>query len=180
MIDSAPLLKIGILVLLLSACTIYGLTNDYKKLSEEQQDLVADYSLVNSNKDKVLEINGAEILGLLKEHPKSIVYVYKNDCVSEYCYPLGTYIDFAKEHDYSLFLVMTGYNQINWSIDQRQDQQLYSIEASAYDTRFQWKYVESFIDDLEANSPYNDSTSYQGSLFFFEEDRLKDIRKTLD
>ena len=102
-------------LVLLTSCTIYGVTDDYRKLStQQQQQVVPLRSFTNTDSETVHKINGKQLREEIQKHPKALVYIFSNGCKAAYCYPMSTYEKFAKENGYRLFLVMEGFgNQRN-------------------------------------------------------------------
>lgn len=75
-----------------NSCAIQGLTNDYGKLSEvEKERIVPIESFENLSLDKIYKINGKQLRTELAKHKKSMVYIFKNGCTSDYCKPMYVY-----------------------------------------------------------------------------------------
>ena len=159
----------------LSSCTIYGVTNDYKKLSEEEKKTIVpldDFEKTEEN--NIYKINGLQLKEELKKHPKSLVYIFTNGCTSSFCLPMSNYENFAKENGYKLFLVMEGYGHLHETTAQRSKiftETLYAIDndyyKSWYSVRFH-RFFENDIRGLDRKSKPN----WEGSLYFFNYDKL--------
>src|SRR5690606_40478443 len=83
---------------ILSCIQVYGLTNDYGKLSDEQKSLISPLkSFDNLEYGKIYTINPVQLKDELKNHKKAIVYVFTNGCTSDYCLPMNVYISYRSE-----------------------------------------------------------------------------------
>lgn len=93
-----------LLCLSLASCTVYGVTNDYKKLSDDDKSTIVSLkNFDDTNVKYIYKINGKQLKEELKKHPKSVVYIFSNGCTSQYCLPMSNYERFAKENNYKLF-----------------------------------------------------------------------------
>src|SRR5690554_8106670 len=82
------ILIVFILGLILQSCAFYGLTNDYSKLDIEQQKIIEKFDLSEEVKtNHIYEISATQLKEELKNHKKSIVYLFANGCSSKYCLP---------------------------------------------------------------------------------------------
>ena len=165
-----------------SSCTIYGLTDDYKKLYPEEQNKIVKLENFNHvNSSNIYKINGLQLKEELKNHPKSIVYTFKNGCSSVYCLPMSTYEKYAKDNGYKLFLVMSGYGNLQETTKQRSEvftETLYAIDSDYYETRFNSTFHKYFTNDLrELNRKAK--PEWEGSLYFFEKDKLLKVTREL-
>ncbi|RYZ76312.1 MAG: hypothetical protein EOP06_31450, partial [Proteobacteria bacterium] len=118
-------------ILAIQACTVYGLTDDYGKLTTEQKATIVDADFSEKNIEKVYKVTGKELASEVKKHPKALVYVFTNGCTSDHCKPMAVYESFAKKNGYALFLVMSGYGHIEKTLAQRDsfDSQLYAVKS---------------------------------------------------
>jgi hypothetical protein len=159
-----------------SSCKIEGLTNDYDKLNEEQKKkIVALPSFKDQNWDLVYKINGAQLKEELKNHERSIVYVFKNGCTSTYCKPMSTYTDYAKVHNYKLFLVMNGYCNLDQTMDQYPKEQLYAIDNDHYGQKKRNTYISYFTNDMLGKNVSEKEGKFMGNLYFFKGNKLDTI-----
>jgi hypothetical protein len=164
------------------SCQILGLTNDYKKLSEvEQQKIVALESFENVSLDKIYKINGQQLRTELAKHEKSLVYIFKNGCTSEFCKPMYVYENYAKKNGYKLFLIMDGYGNLNETLEQRNNfsTPLFSIDNEFYDSNIRNNYFRYFENDLQGIAIKIKPKEYLGSLYFFNKDKLEKITRDL-
>ncbi|MCK9452988.1 MAG: hypothetical protein M0Q90_14940 [Bacteroidales bacterium] len=167
-------------LIILNSCVIQGLTNDYGKLSDNEKALIHDFegfSEVESH--AIYEINGKALREELKNHPKSIVYIFANGCSSDFCKPLQVYENFANEHDYRLFMVMIGYANLDKTMEQQFSSPLYAIDTDYYETRISYKYNRYFENDFQGLETKAKQGDYAGSLYFFEGDSLVEVRREL-
>jgi hypothetical protein len=165
-----------LLFLSLISCTVYGVTNDYKKLSEEQKKIiVALENFEKTDNNHIYKINGQRLKTELAKHPKSLVYIFTNGCSSVRCLPMSNYENFAKENGYKLFLVMNGYANLNETTDQRSQVftvPLFSIDNDSYNSWYRSKYSRYFKNDLKGIETKS-KTEWDGGLYFFSYDKFE-------
>jgi hypothetical protein len=163
-----------------TSCKIQGLTNDYHKLKEEEKLKIIELtSFVKSDKDFIHKINGLQLNEELKNHPKSIVYIFKNGCTSKLCYPLVTYENYAKQNGYKLFLVMDGYANLNETLEQSVSSALFSINNEYYNSKFRATYSRYFENEI-SNKPRNEKEQdYLGNIYFFKYNQIEKITNDL-
>ena len=166
--------------ILLNSCTIYGLTNDYSKLTDDEKSLIntkTDFSNLKSK--NIYVINGAELKNELRKNENSLVYIFTNGCTSKTCLPMSTYESYAKENNYNLYLVMSGYGNLYATTQQRFDSPLFTIDYDYYDTKYRSTAWNRLENDLR-NKPKDFKTKpYEGNLFFFKKDKLIKVLKEL-
>lgn len=163
----------------LQGCVIYGLTNDYAKLNQEEQKLISKFNPSEElEAKKIYEITASQLKEEFKKFEKSMVYTFTNGCTSEYCIPLSVYENYAKENGYHLFLVMNGYANLEETLCQKITSPLFVINAQAYDTKWRARYSKRFRNELEG---LHQDTKYQyhGSIYFFERDSFVSVEKKL-
>jgi len=166
----------------LTSCTVYGVTNDYKKLSDEEKNKIVplkDFSDVDNT--KIYKVNGKQLKAELAKHPKSLVYIFTNGCTSQYCLPMSNYERFAKENNYKLFLVMEGYAKLDKTTEQRSEvfqEPLYSIDNDSYNSWYSIRYHRLFANDLRGIARKS-KPEWEGSLYFFNYDKLEKVTSEL-
>lgn len=145
-----------------------GLSDDYKKLTDEQKEMVASF---NPNqplqKDKIYVINATELKKEVRKYPKTLIYSFANGCSSEFCKPLYVYENWAKEHHYKLFLVMVSYANIEETLSQNCKTQLYVIDSEYYGNGPFGRYVTFFQNELKGLDK-KAKENWEGGLFFYE------------
>lgn len=166
----------------LTSCTVYGVTNDYKKLSEtEKTQIVPLKNFSDLDNTKIYKINGQQLKTELAKHPKSLVYIFTNGCTSKYCLPMSNYERFAKENNYKLFLVMEGYAQLQKTTEQRSEvfkEPLYSIDNDSYNSWYSVRYQRLFANELRGIEK-KAKPEWEGSLYFFNYDKLEKVTRDL-
>lgn len=171
-----------IVSLILTSCSITGLTNDYSKLKEEDKaKIVTLESFENLDATKIYKISGKQLRAEVAKHEKSLVYVFKNGCTSDLCKPMHVYENYAKQNGYQLFLVMEGYGNLDDTVGQKNNftSQLYSINTDLYDSKYRAVYARRFENELLKKDLNYKSNEYLGNLFFFEGSRLDKIAMDL-
>lgn len=167
---------------LLSSCSISGLTNDYSKLKEDDKaKIVTLESFGNLNIEKIYKISGKQLRSEIAKNEKSLVYIFKNGCTSDLCKPMFVYENYAKQNGYELFLVMEGYGNLEDTLGQRNNftSQLFSINTDLYDSKYRAVYSRMFENELLNKDLNYKSKEYLGNLFFFEGNRLVKILNEL-
>lgn len=167
-------------LVLLTSCTIYGLTNDYKKLSETDKLRVEKLeSFDNLEGGKIYEINAEQLKTELRKHPKSIVRIFTNYCNAPTCYPISVFKTYAEQNDYKIFFVMTGYADVNKTLVQDSTIPYFSIDADYYQTKYRNRYVNCFENELMGLDKNTKQKEWLGDLFFFENGNLVKVYKDL-
>ncbi len=165
---------------IVTACAIRGITNDYDKLTEAQKTKIVQLNSFNDVKPGLVhKINGAQLRAELKNHAKSIVYVFKNGCTSDYCKPLMVYESYAKANGYSLFLVMDGYINLDASLDQHIAGVLYAIDNDYYKNNKRNVYSRYFTNEICGRTFDSKEGEYKGNLFLFTGDHLDNTVREL-
>src|SRR5690606_11439518 len=165
---------------ILSCIQVYGLTNDYGKLSDEQKTLISPLeNFENLENGKIYTLNSNQLKDELKNHEKAIVYVFTNGCTSDYCLPMNVYISYAEANDYQLFLVMDGYGQLNKTLDQDAEVPYFAIDNEFYGVTNRTKYSNYFENELMNLPKETKHKEYPGSLFFFENGEIKNVYREL-
>lgn len=171
-----------LLCLSLASCTVYGVTNDYKKLSDDDKSTIVSLkNFDDTNVKYIYKINGKQLKEELKKHPKSVVYIFSNGCTSQYCLPMSNYERFAKENNYKLFLVMEGYAHLDRTIAQRSEvfkEQLYSIDNDFYNSWYSVRYHRLFENELRGIEK-KAKPEWEGGLYFFNFDTLEKVTRDL-
>jgi len=149
------------------SCAIHGLTDDYTKLGESRKAMIVDADFQNQSTEKVYKVTGPQLLSEIQKQDKAIVYEFTNGCTSDHCKPMAIYERYAREHGYKLYLVMSGFANLDETLAQRNSfsSPLYAINAAAYGTRYRGKYSRMFRQELSGDL-YDDDN--YGGLFFFE------------
>ena len=176
------LLYYSIIILFFNSCQVCGVTNDYDKLTDEQLTHLAPFtSFKEAVPGKVYEINASLLKEEMKLQPKSLVYVFANWCTSSDCLPLSVYQNYAEKNGYNLYLVMTGYWDLNKSLKQNIELPLYTIEPVFYNTKYSSAYVRKFSNELMSIPLETKSKDRKmdGSLFFFNYGILDTVRHQL-
>ncbi|PIE50343.1 MAG: hypothetical protein CSA38_03875 [Flavobacteriales bacterium] len=167
-------------LVVLTQCTVYGFTNDYKKLSDREKTLIHSFTNMESVQPKhIYKINALQLRNELKKNEKSLVYVFTNGCSSDLCRPMIAYENYAKENGYTLFLVMTGYGHLNQTLVQNFNSPLFAIDNDFYDSSIRFKYCKKFENQLEGK-PINAKQEYKGSIYIFQKDKLIEIKRDIE
>ena len=167
-------------IILVSSCSIQGLTSDFGKLNENQKSkiiLLTSFEKIETN--YIYKINGVQLKQELKKYPKSIVYIFKNGCTSDLCKPLLIYENYAKKNDFKLFLVMDGYAELNETLEQPISSPLFVINNEYYKSNIRANYSRYFENEITSKPLHEKNSEYLGSLYFFNEDKLDRILKLL-
>ncbi len=173
---------IAVVMLFFYSCaiTVNGLTDDYETLTKEQKELILPFDSLNKLKNGFVYMINAEQLKIeLSKYKKSIVYCFTNGCTSSYCEPISTYIDYAKENGYKLFLVMNGFRDIQSTLDQFAPTPYFVINSKYYNTKYRSKYTRRFENELLNRDKNYKDKKYYGNLYFFKGSHLVEIKRHL-
>lgn len=167
-------------ILALSSCTIVGLTNDFSKLTDEEKNLiVTNTDFLDLKNKKIHVVNGQDLKNEFKKNEKSMVYIFTNGCPSDYCLPMNSYENYAVENNYKLYLVMSGYGNLQSALQQNFNSPLFAIDYSYYDTKFRSVAVRKLENDLRGRPLNYKEKIYEGNIFFFEKDKLVKVVQEL-
>lgn len=161
-------------ILILISCTVQGLTNDFGKLSEKNKSIISPLKdFENVEIGKIYSLNSNQLKKELKNHPKSIVYVFTNGCKTKYCLPMNVYKNYAEANGYKLFLVMNGYANLEETLNQMVEVSYFSIDNEFYNVESRVKYTTYFENELMNLPKDYKHKKYPGNLFFFENGEFK-------
>ncbi len=173
------LIILGLTLLLVNSCKMYGVTNDFDQLTDKELQLIAPFkTFEESVPGKVYEINAGELKEDMKRYPKSLVYIFANWCSSSGCQPLSVYKEYAIRNGYNLYLVISGYHDLNKTLKQNIGQPLYTIDSEFYKTKYSRAYIRKFrneLMELPVETKLKDCPM-DGSLFFFNFGILDTVR----
>lgn len=171
-----------VLLTFASCISITGLTNDYHKLPVELKKKITTFSAIDSlKKGEIYKITGNQLFNEVKKHPKAFVYEFTNSCVSNTCYPLVLFENYANTNGFKLFVVMNGYARLSDTLDQEINAPLFAINNEYYKRKFRISYTTLFLRDLlqnEANAK-NVIKQNNGNIYLFENGVLIDIKDDL-
>ena len=164
---------------------VVGYNNDYDELTEEQKGLVYDLDRFDRTEvGKVYKINPELLKAELRNHPKSLVYVFSRGCNSEACKSLSYYVQYAAKNGYTLFLVMKSYIAMPEALEQHLDCPLFVIDDDYFNEHRRFIYERYFTNEmmgLPRKTKYkNIPENMQGNLLFFERDQLIKVSESLD
>lgn len=152
---------------------INGYGSDIKKLSKEERNYLQEFVAFNQTEPGyIYPINGEQLKTEIKKYPKALVYDFKSNCVSATCYPLSTFVRYAKEHNYKLFLILNSYASLNETIDQQIKQPIFVMDHLYYQTNVRSKYSNRFIADMLKGEEMQISKESYPSIYLFEEGKL--------
>ena len=164
---------------------VVGYDNDFEELTEEQKGLVCELERFDQTEvGKVYKINPEQLKSELRNHPKSLVYVFSKTCNSSVCQSLSYYEQYAANNGYALFLVMKSYYAMPNAIMQQPDCPLFVIDDEYFNEHRRFIYERYFMNEmmgLPRKTKYkNIPDGMQGDLLFFERDQLILVSESLD
>ncbi len=169
------LFSISVLLLLFSSCiSIHGIGSDYKKLDPAAKTYIFPYQEGKDTLNNIVyPITAEEIRQQFTKHDKIMVYLFTNGCSGATCYPLNSFKQWADQNNYKIFMVMTGYGGLGYSLIQYVKSPLYVVNHKAYNTNWQGKYLKMFRSDLLKNEPNaNEIVKNFPSIYLFENGKL--------
>ncbi len=176
------ILLFSLIILLFNSCQVAGVTNDFDKLTEAQLANLAPFkSFKEAVPGKVYEINAGLLKEEMKEQTKSLVYIFANGCTSKECLPLSVYKHYADKNGYNLYLVMSGYWDIDKTLKQKIGLPLYTIDPAYYNTKYSLTYLRKFENELMGIpiETKRKDRKIDGTLFFFNFGILDTVRNQL-
>ena len=164
------------LIVLVSSCSIQinGYSDDFNKVSVENKAKIVELKSFEAlSPDYIYKISGKQLRAELSKHDKSIVYVFKNGCTSDYCKPMMHYETYAKKNGYQLFLVMNGYAHLDDTLGQRNsfESPLFVINTDYYQNHIRATYTKLFLQDVLAIQSGKEIPE-NGNIYIFEGDML--------
>ena len=163
------------ILVLFSSCKIsgsfQGLYGYYHKTIKENPNLVTKY---NSETDcdlaienKVISINHINLKNCLNQHSKTLIYIWKPKCKSEFCYALNIIQDRCLKNNVELYVVAEYYDSKLMSIDYNLQRSIYGIDVEYYKTNLTEKYLPLFINGLTSSELVHEN------FIFFENGNYK-------
>lgn len=162
------LILLLVIISVLKSCTVSGLGDDYKKLSDNQKSTILNLEKFDDLKHHLIyKISGKQLSEELRNHPKAMVYIFTNGTKLR-IKPLKDYESYAANNGYKLFFVMDGYMNLNETISglSTSHNPLFVINKDIYNKNFKPTYTRLFIKDLGIKK--EDSIKYSNGLLFFE------------
>lgn len=169
------------LLFLLNSCglvNIGGLSDDFDKLTNEQKAMIKSFEPnAPRDKNKIYVVSALELREELKKYPKALVYTFANGCSSEFCKPLYVYENWAKQNNYKLFLVMSSYFNLDYTLAENYESQLYVMDSNYFGKQLSRRYKTYFDNELRGLA-HNAKEDWNGGLFFFENGEfVKNLRE---
>lgn len=164
-------------LLLVSSCII-SRGNHYKFLSEEHRAKVKQLENFNDlNENYIYEITDVQLAKELENHSKSMVYIFTGGCSGNPT-SLSEIEEYADQNNLKLFLILTGYWQLDHTLGQDIKNQLFSIKASEYGNPNKPGYTTKFRNGLGFKEYYANHKK-SGHFMFFEGSVLKEMKYNL-
>lgn len=161
---------ISFLILLsLTSCKIngsfQGLYSYYHSTKKAKPSLIEKYDITKEcqfeNQKKVIVINHEDLKNCLKQNPKSLIYIWKPKCKSEFCYALNIVQNRCLQNDIELFVVAEYYDAALMDVDYLLKKPLFGIDVEFYDTNLTEKYLNLFVSGITSNQ------TIEGSFIYF-------------
>ncbi|MFM6993605.1 MAG: hypothetical protein ACKOWO_00655 [Sediminibacterium sp.] len=162
-------LNLFLIILVTNSCAFHiNSGNAFVTLQPSVQAKIKPITIFNTEiNDTIYEITADQLLVELKNHTRSLVYIFKSGCDSENCLPLISVENFAKKNNLKLFLVLSSYYDLSKTLNQKYTSQIYSINASYYGSPKNMKYFSKFLENL-GYFKIEQEKSKRGSYLFFE------------
>lgn len=165
-------------VFLITSCII-SRGNHYRHLSEEDRAKIKELNNFDDlNKNFIYEITADQLLNELENHPKSLVYIFTSGCSGDTVSSLSEIEEYAEQNDLKLFLILTGYWQLNQTLDQDLESQIFSINATKYGNPNKAGYTTKFRNELGYKNYYAIHKK-GGNYMFFEGNKLQEMKHNL-
>lgn len=167
---------------LFSSCLFHIITdNYYDYLEPDQKTKIKKLENFESTKPGfVYEITGTELMDELKNHDKSMIYVFANSCPSHSVNHLYEEKKYAEENGFNLILVMHSYTNMNSTLQKDLGLPIFAIDSEAYEIKKSRKYYKKFREDIGFYA-YKETLDgmWPGRYLFYEKDKLVDGKNYL-
>lgn len=175
--------------LVLTSCQISGLTTGYNLLSQQQKERVVNYKgSIDSISDYscVYNITAEQVKDYVSTHKKVLVYDYTPFCKAPSCIAPNLLLNSCKRKGIDLLVVANIYDEIFLHVDKGFP--MLMMDATAYNTKWRWKYDNRFIYALigrlpkevrDASYHYFNNGKYIGS-YQFASDILQLVEDVVD
>lgn len=156
---------------LFSSCAIRinlkGLYGYYQKTKTESPHLlykVTDLDSVSKNKrdslnTKVLVVNGKTLKKYFEKNKKALIFIWGPRCSSQICFPPEILQSTCDSKNIELYIVAEYYDSEKMKINYNIKRPILGIDTEYYKTNLTSKYVKRFLDDIDPNSKWNDSSN---------------------
>ncbi|MFM6994545.1 MAG: hypothetical protein ACKOWO_05480 [Sediminibacterium sp.] len=174
-------LTISLGILLLYSCAIHIVNGtEYDLLKPENQARIKELkSFETLHRDSIYELTATQLKADLRKQPKSIIYIFKSSCQSNYCVPLRYITEYAQKQGMKPYLILVNYYQLERSLDQNPTVPLFAINAAHYQESKSRKYLKRFEHEI-GYTAFCEKHQAEGNLLFFEGDSLVEVRHGLN
>ena len=124
-------------------------------------------------------VNAPQLKEEINNYPRAIVYIFTNGCTSTYCKPLSVYENYADKNGFKLFLVMSGFSDLDKTMDQEIKSTLFAIDSKYYKCNLGVKYYRYFTNELQGRPIKYKNSEYIGSIYFFKNGNFDKILREL-
>jgi len=163
------LFTILITSLLLYSCSIHGsfrgLYSYYHQTKKDCPGLAIQplNSIAIQGQDSavIYLINGIDLSRLLKKSDDAVVYIWKPNCIGQYCYSLNHIQELCTAKGLDLFVVAEYYDCTMMQLTYELERPLYGIDTPYYRSNRTSKYRGRFLKDIQPEM------SLQGSFLKF-------------
>ena len=136
-------------ILLLSACSVGGLTSGYKQLSENDKKAVLNYNgdirLLKEDRN-VYNIQVKQVKDFIAQHNEVVVYDFTPYCVGSNCINPHDFINGCKAKGKTPVIISNSYDEIFKF--QKLGIPMLMIDTGAFSTKCRSKYTKQFYDEL--------------------------------
>lgn len=134
-------------ILIITSCSVVGLTDGYSKLSHHSKSLVwySSKGLEGEDSSLIKMVNGKELLNTFSEDKVNVVYTFTYYCTSERCYPLSTIRNaLPKDCDFYVVTRVLSPEVLKLAKEYR----MYGMDKYFYKSRYLFRYEDRFFNDL--------------------------------
>lgn len=140
-----------------TSCTITGLTDGYSQLSPALKEKVGYSSKGDTVNKAILMVNGKELRERFDPNKTNVVFIYNPYCSAETCvHP--SYVLRRLPKDAKLYVVPTILHPRAIK-EAEEEYETYGMDKYYYDSKYVFKYVERFIEDLIGQKDEMDARS---------------------
>lgn len=152
---------------------VYGLTNDYNKLSQETKDKVFTFESIESAKQGyAYKITGAQLRRAILPYEKCLVHFLPGSCYGDHCISAHSVETYASANEYNLLLLDISYASLEKLLKEVKASPILIVNNEHYNEKRIRDYVPLFMTDFLGDSAKNNPEMIRKSFYFFEHGRL--------
>ena len=152
---------------------VYGLTNDYDKISQETKEKVFTFENMESAKHGyAYKITGEQLRKATQPYEKSLVHIIPGACYGDHCVSISSVESYASENGYKLFLLDFSYIYLENLLKEVKASPILIMNSEHYKKKKIRRFVPLFMADFLSEAVKDNPNIMEHSFYFFEHGRL--------